>query len=190
MAVKKPSFPSRPCPKCQKPIHIKSKKHEECGWRAENSAGVTNGSKSAAPSVGVGGESTAGYFRKIFKAQPRLLGERSNEKLLNQWLLDHPGYTVVPDNVKSNLSNLKSVLRSKKRKKVAKGSMEPQANTPLAVAPAPVARKATGSGKLEGLEFQIDECLILAKELDREGLQDIIGLLRRARNAVVWMIGQ
>ncbi len=38
MAPKKPAFPNRPCPKCQKPIHIKSKKHEECGWSMEGSA--------------------------------------------------------------------------------------------------------------------------------------------------------
>jgi hypothetical protein len=38
MAAKKPNFPSRPCPKCGKPIHIKSKKHEECGWGMEASA--------------------------------------------------------------------------------------------------------------------------------------------------------
>jgi hypothetical protein len=38
MAVKKPGFPSRPCPKCGKPIHIKSKKHEACGWGMEASA--------------------------------------------------------------------------------------------------------------------------------------------------------
>lgn len=38
MAAKKPGFPSRPCPKCGKPIHIKSKKHDECGWRLEGDA--------------------------------------------------------------------------------------------------------------------------------------------------------
>jgi hypothetical protein len=43
---------------------------------------------------------------------------------------------------------------------------------------------------LEALEEQIDECLTFAKRLDREGLQDVIVLLRRARNAVVWKAGQ
>jgi hypothetical protein len=38
MATKKPGFPSRPCPKCGKPVHIKSKKHEDCGWGMEGSA--------------------------------------------------------------------------------------------------------------------------------------------------------
>ena len=32
MAAKKPTFPNRPCPKCGKPIHIKTKTHEACGW--------------------------------------------------------------------------------------------------------------------------------------------------------------
>ncbi len=37
----KPKFLSRPCPQCGKPIHIKSKKHPECGWGMETTASVT-----------------------------------------------------------------------------------------------------------------------------------------------------
>jgi hypothetical protein len=182
--AKKPSFPSRACPKCGKPIHIKSKKHDECGWKAEVVAVAVKTKPTAAA------ESVAGYFRKIFKAQPRLLGERSNEPLLKQWLADHPDHKEVPPKVKANLANLKSVLRSKKRKKVAKRAAEPQANGLAVQVAVQVARKATGTGKLEALEFQIDECLILARQLDCEGLDDVIGILRKARNAVVWKIGQ
>jgi hypothetical protein len=40
---KKRSFPSRPCPKCGKPIHIKTKKHDACGWVADSSAAASNG---------------------------------------------------------------------------------------------------------------------------------------------------
>jgi len=43
---------------------------------------------------------------------------------------------------------------------------------------------------LDALEEQIDECLTLAKNLDREGLANVIGLLRRARNEVVWKMGE
>jgi hypothetical protein len=32
--------------------------------------------------------------------------------------------------------------------------------------------------------------LTLAKNLDREGLANVIGLLRRARNEVVWKMGE
>lgn len=34
----KPKFPNRPCPNCGKPIHIKSKKHPECGWAVGDTA--------------------------------------------------------------------------------------------------------------------------------------------------------
>ena len=36
--AKKVAFPNRPCPNCGKPIHIKTKKHEECGWMADGQA--------------------------------------------------------------------------------------------------------------------------------------------------------
>jgi hypothetical protein len=29
---KKPNFPSKTCPKCSKPIHVRFHKHEACGW--------------------------------------------------------------------------------------------------------------------------------------------------------------
>jgi len=33
--AKKPNFPSKPCPKCGKPIHARLQKHEKCGWVAD-----------------------------------------------------------------------------------------------------------------------------------------------------------
>jgi hypothetical protein len=189
MAKKKPAFPSRPCPKCGTPIHIKTKKHEACGWRAANSAGSATPAEPGAPEAAVGAETVAGYFRCIFDESPRLLGERSNDKLLTRWLADHPGHTEVPAKVKSNLSNIKSVLRSRKRKKAARRAEAAPLNSAAPPAP-PVTKAATASRPLEALEVQIDECLILARQMDREGLQDVIGSLRRARNAVVWKLGQ
>lgn len=32
MAKKKRAFPTKPCPKCGKPIHARLQKHEKCGW--------------------------------------------------------------------------------------------------------------------------------------------------------------
>jgi hypothetical protein len=84
-------------------------------------------------------------------------------------------------------------MRSKKRKKVAKGAEHAQpSQETMAVArvATPVARKPLGSSKLDQLELQIDDCLILARQMDQEGLHDVIGLLRKARNEVVWKIGQ
>jgi hypothetical protein len=145
----------------------------------------TNPSPNAAP-----GETVAGYFRQVFKENPAWLKERSNDKLLQKWLADHSGEKVVPESVKSSLSNIKSVLRSKKRKKVARVAQASQPAATPTVPQAKVARVPTGGSKLEALELQIDECLISARHLDRDGLHDVIGLLRRARNAVVWKLGQ
>src|SRR6266849_2253867 len=76
------------------------------------------------------GESISGYFRKIFEENPKLLKGRSNEELLKRWLADHPGQKEVPEKVKNNLANVKSVLRKKKRKK---GGRPPQAEQPAGI---------------------------------------------------------
>jgi hypothetical protein len=132
-----------------------------------------------------GGETVAGYFRKIFNENPKLLKGRSNEELLKRWLADHPGLTEVPQTVKYNLANVKSVLRKKLRKRGGR----PKADQTGAVAAVVTVPKVAARG-LEALEEQIDDCLSSAKRLDREGLADVIGLLRRARNVVVWKAGQ
>jgi hypothetical protein len=134
------------------------------------------------------GETVAGYFRKVFSENPRLLGESSNDKLLARWLADHPDQTEVPKSVRGSLSNIKSVLRSKKRKRVARRAQESQSGE--SGRKVKVATVPTGGTKLENLEHQIDECLTIAKVVDREGLDSVITLLRRARNEVVWKIGQ
>ena len=131
------------------------------------------------------GETISGYFRKLFKENPRWLNERSNQVLLDRWLQDHPGETKVPEKVKQNLANIKSVLRKQARKKKPgpkKGS-QPTHATPVETPRKPVRG-------LDRLEEQIDECLSLAKYLGREELASVIGLLRRARNAVVWKLGE
>ena len=143
-------------------------------------------SKSAAQTPSNNGESIAGYFRKVFAETPKLLKTRSNAKLLERWLADHPGEKKVPDSVKTSLSNIKSVLRSKKRKRrTAKATAAEIAASPVAVAV-----KKPKTTILETLEEQIDDCLTAARNLDKDGLEEGIRLRRKARNAVVWQIGQ
>ena len=55
-------------------------------------------------------------------------------------------------------------------------------------AAAPVRRPAARG--LESLEERIDDCLTLARSLDRDGLEAVIDLLRKARNGVVVQQGQ
>ncbi len=135
-----------------------------------------------------GKQSTAGYFRRVFEENPQLLNERSNRALLQRWLADHPG-EKVSGSVKAGLSNIKSALRSRGRKTAArKGSTAPQGpgsgERPGAQRPRPRLRG------LAPLEEAIDECLMLARATDREGLEVVIGLLLRARRRVVWKMGQ
>jgi hypothetical protein len=124
-------------------------------------------------------ESVAGYFRKVFAENPRLLRGRSNKELLDRWLQDHPGHKEVPAKVKANLSNVKSVLRKKARK----------GGRPKKAAVAPAASSSEVS-PLERLEERIDDCLSFAKSLDRRQLGHVISLLRQARNIVVWQEGK
>jgi restriction endonuclease Mrr len=163
----------------------------------------SSGSKSTSPSGSNGkpeapanGESVSSYFRKIFKENPTLLNSTSNDELLRHWLADHPDSTEVPKNVKANLSTIKSVLRSKSRKKKAK-AVKVAASAPAAAKVAvstPVVTKVAAptvpaTSKLEKLEEQIDDCLTAARTLDPEGLENVILHLRKARSAVVWKMG-
>jgi hypothetical protein len=60
-----------------------------------------------------------------------------------------------------------------------------------AAAPKPLPCRAPSlSRNLDSLEEHIDEGLRLAKNIDRAGLDKVIGLLRQARNQVVWKMGQ
>jgi len=47
------------------------------------------------------------------------------------------------------------------------------------------AGQRTGVSNMVGLEIRIDDCLSLARQMDAEGLHDVITNLRKARNEVV-----
>jgi hypothetical protein len=134
------------------------------------------------------GETVSGYFRKVFAENPGLLDSRSNDELLQRWLKDHPGKTEVPQNVKAGLQNVKGILRSKgRRKKREKEQPAGQEGHGLVAQPRPAARKPN---ELEQLEERIDDVLRFARDLEREELESVVSLLRRARNEVVWKLGQ
>ncbi|MCI0459414.1 MAG: hypothetical protein L0Z62_20885 [Gemmataceae bacterium] len=127
-----------------------------------------------------GDESIQGYFRPILEENPKkYLRNRDNSELYERWLKDHPGHTEIPHSVKNSLNNLKSRLR--KERKMGKRRRKVEADEPAA--PVKVSRKTAGN--LQALEEQIDECLGMAKTVDREGLTEVIDLLRQARNQVI-----
>src|SRR6187200_1745375 len=108
---------------------------------------------------GEGEETVSGYFRRVFAEEPKLLDTRSNDELLARWLKDHPGQTEVPERVRQNLSNIKSVLRkgARKRGKQKQQRAEAAGTPPKVLDPRPTL------DALAGLEEQIDDALTLAK---------------------------
>jgi hypothetical protein len=134
------------------------------------------------------GETTAGYFRQVFTEHPEWLAGKSNADVLARWLEDHPGHPEVPEKIKQNLANIKSVLRKQGRKKRGRRKKEGQPAEATAVSTVPTSRKSVRG--LESLELAIDDCLTGARQMDQEGLADVISFLRQARNAVVWKLGE
>jgi hypothetical protein len=130
----------------------------------------------ARPKKGAEGESTSAYWRRVFEAHPEWLRKRSNARPLQQWKEDHPGTEEVPTSVRQVLSNIKSQMRKGKRRRQrpaaeAANGARPAARVPVAV--------------LERLEGMIDDCLTLARAQGPAALDDVIRVLRRARNEVV-----
>lgn len=124
------------------------------------------------------GESVMGYFRQVFEKHPEWVKEKSNDLVLAQYRQDKGLATDAPVDarIKQNLANTKSIMRKHSR---TGGKARLQAAV------------AGLSGKrLESLEILIDDCIILAKNLDREALHRVIDHLRTARNIVVWRLGQ
>ncbi len=135
------------------------------------------------------GGSISGYFRQVFAERPQWLDESSNDIILARYREDHnlAPDAELPKNIRQNLANVKSVLRHKDRDKKAGGKGKAQARVATAVA-----RRGGngGGGRLAALEEMIDDCLTLARTQDREGLDSVIQHLRRARNEVVWKMGE
>lgn len=133
-----------------------------------------------------GGEGNiSGYFRQVFTEHPELLKTKSNDAILAKYREDHG---LAPDaelekNIKNGLANVKSIMRKKTR-------IRGRRKAAAAAAAGEVAPKAPRAGtKMETLEESIDDCLTLARTLDRDGLATVIRHLRAARNEVVWKMG-
>lgn len=136
-----------------------------------------------------GKPSTSGTFKKYFTEKPELLQVTSLDEVINRYKQEHPNVEVTPP-LRQIAANIKSTMKrkmrlsangsTKKKRGRPKGSTKAATHTG-AVAAAPHTSNAT----LERLEDRIDECVALAKEIDRRGLIHVIRLLRRALNGVV-----
>ena len=149
--------------------------------KGKEEAGKGNGAQAGASEPAGKGESVAGYFRKVFEENPKLLRRRSNDELFRRWLEDHPGHDEVPQTVKVGLQNIKSVLRKERGRRG-----RPPREAPVD-GEGQVPARRVAPRDLDAIEERIDECLSLARGLDPEEFGDVVTALRRARNLVVWM---
>ncbi len=125
------------------------------------------------------GESLSGWFRNVFHEKPEWLKERSNDDVIALWEEQHPGQKFGKRE-RNACNNIKSVLRKKLRKRARKAAANGE--------PTPAVRIPRAS--LELLEERIDDCMGMARMLDKEGLDRVVRHLRAARNEVVWRQGQ
>lgn len=117
------------------------------------------------------------YFRAIYEERPDLITSRSNDEVIERWKSEHPAASEkMLKKARQTLANVKSLLKREKRK----------GGRGKATADGGADATARSRPNLEVLEELIDEGLTVAKMLDRAGLAEVIKLLRRARNQVVW----
>ena len=98
---------------------VKSHPKKSKGGRPKGSK-TTPAASSNGQQAPESGETTSGYFKRVFKENPALLQSRSNDELLARWLTDHPGEKTVPENIKKHMSTVKGILRHKGRKKMGR----------------------------------------------------------------------
>jgi hypothetical protein len=96
MATQKLNFPHRPCPKCGKPIHIKTRKHEECGW-------VMNGKASSSSKSGT---NKSAAVREVLQKNPKTPTSEVVATLKSRGIKVSSAYVYA----------LKSKAKAKKRK--------------------------------------------------------------------------
>jgi hypothetical protein len=123
--------------------------------------------------------SVGGYFRVLFRENPGWLKSKSNAQVRERWEKDHPGEQWT-NRISGNMANVKSQLR--KRLNAGKA--------PAKGGPRPAAPRTRPSGTLDKLEILIDDCLVMARQMNSGHLDKAVNYLRSARNAVVYQMGE
>lgn len=129
------------------------------------------------------GPSLAGTVKQYLNDHPEWLASADTSELVAQFQKDHPG-TPVDKRLMQSIYNVKSTMR-KGETGFAK-RQQSKANARQVVASAQLA--GTPRRPLSMLEEQIDDCMILAKQIGKDQMHNVLGNLHRARNAVVVML--
>jgi hypothetical protein len=129
-------------------------------------------------------KSLAAVFKKYYAEHPEWLEGDGNAKAIAQFEEDHAGRKANAK-VRQAMYNVKSALNKGETGAVRQGGKKAPPRQMAAAA----RRTARPSAPLSVLEAQIDECMFLARHIEKEQMQNVLANLHRARNAVVVMIG-
>jgi hypothetical protein len=134
-------------------------------------------------------ETLSGYFRRQFENHRDWLEAGTNADVVAQWQQDHPGESRTKK-IDQTLANVKSQLRKKhgllRRRRRRRGRVAAAAGAGVVMQK----RTRTPVAFLERLEGLIDQCLSFARSQEIDGFESVVNHLRRARNEVVWKLGQ
>jgi hypothetical protein len=129
------------------------------------------------------GRSLAGIIKQYFHDYPEWLAAPETSAVVAQFKKDYPN-KQISKKVMQAIYNTKSTLR-----KGPTGAAKRKQSKAAAYQVVAAAKKAgTPHSALSTLEEQIDDCLILAKQIGREQLHNVVGHLRAARNTIVVML--
>ncbi len=127
--------------------------------------------------------SVSGWFRALYRKEPKWLRIRSNAEVMQRWEAEHPGQKFGKQEQQA-LANVKSA--EKKRQGIRKKRGQ-KAAVAAGAAPQATVSRPRGGGDLEDLEVAIDRCLSRARHFEEreEGMHNVVRYLRLARNDLV-----
>ena len=127
-------------------------------------------------------KSLAAVFKEYYAEHPEWLEGDGNAKAIAQFEQDHPGRKANAQ-VRQAMYNVKSALKKGEAGAPKRGQKKAAAREMATAAH----RTGRPGQPLAVLEEQIDECMILAKQIGRERMQNVLANLHEARNEVVVM---
>jgi hypothetical protein len=161
--MKKPNFPSRPCPKCGNFIHVSAKSHAKCGWTKDASPAA------ASPATKPQAKTASGNGKAISKMEAvrRILNEHGKETMpvdIQSRLMKQYGIKMEA----SVISNYKSsILKAGKKIGRPKG-------------PKPATTTVVSAGATTGINLDdIRAVKHLADRLGAEKLQELGAVLAK-----------
>lgn len=129
------------------------------------------------------GPSLAGTIKRYLLENPAWLMTTHTAPLVDQYKKDHPG-KPIDKKVMQAIYNVKSTMKKGELGQAKR--LQSKANAQQLVAMSQSA--GTPRRPLALLEEQIDDCMILAKQIGKESMHGVLSNLHRARNLVVVML--